>query len=159
MQYDKNADGDFSHRTISGILWNFAGQASVALAAFFITPFIVHSLDVELYALYAFTGVIIGYFSFLQLGFSGASVKYLSSHLAFKRDDEMRKVFWTSFSAHALLGLIGMFVIFSLSPFFTDRLLKIPAPLRPDAVAAFRIASFGFLAAMLLSVMGSFMQA
>lgn len=159
MQDDKNVDGDFSRRTISGILWNFAGQIVLASVAFFITPFIVHSLDVELYAIYVFTGVTIGYFSFLQLGLSTASIKFLSAHLAFRRNQEIQKIFSTSLLVHALLGFLGMLGIFFLAPFFTVQLLKIPLSLQPIAVEAFRIVSFGFLINLILNVMSSFMQA
>ncbi|MCX5707980.1 MAG: hypothetical protein NTY14_03245 [Candidatus Omnitrophica bacterium] len=71
-----------AQRMMKNVIWNFIGQIWMVVLAFFATPFIVRSLNVNFYGIYTLVGVIIGYFSFLQFGLGTATVKYVAQYFA-----------------------------------------------------------------------------
>jgi len=122
-------------------------------------PFIIRRFGVELFGIYTLIGVIIGYFSFLQLGIGSASVKYISQYLAEKDDDKIRKVFWSSVLVYCAVGVLGMTFIAALAPLLAAKFLNIPAALVPVSITALTIGAVGFLVSMGLAVVTSTLQA
>jgi O-antigen/teichoic acid export membrane protein len=153
------AGRSLSYNLILNIIWNFFGQAWMLVITLLAMPFIIHRLGVDLYALYALIGVIIGYFAFLQFGFGTASVKYIAQYLAAKDEINIRKTFWSCLFIYALMGLAGAVTIAVLAHTFVDRFLKIPAELKELSLLVLRIGSFGFFVSMILAAIGSVMQA
>lgn len=152
-------DKNLSARLVWNVIWNFLGQAWILLISFFATPFIVHSLDVDLYGIYTLVGVIIGYFSFLKFGLGTASVKYISQYLALDEKDKARRAFWSCLGAYIFLGVLGMVLIAAAAPVLVERLLKIPPELKMISIASIRLGSAGFFVFMLLGAMSGPVQA
>ncbi len=148
-----------SHRIITGVIWNFLGQIWMLALAFFATPFIVRSLSVSLYGIYGLVSVIIGYFSFLQLGLGNASIKYISQYLASGEEEKIRKVFWSCLFSYLFLGLFGIVIISSLSGVMVQKFLRIPEEFKPLAISVLRLGSWGFLVSMLLGSVSSALAA
>jgi O-antigen/teichoic acid export membrane protein len=148
-----------SQRLMKNVIWNFIGQIWMALLGFFATPFIVHSLKVELYGIYALIGVIIGYFSFLQLGLGTAGVKYISEYYAQKDTEKIRVTFWVCLIVYAVLGLVGTVSIFFLSEYLTFNVFKISPAMAATAVFVLKLGSLGFFLSMVISVVIGVFQA
>lgn len=148
-----------SQKIIRNILWNFGGQGWMLLIAFFTTPFIVHRLNVNLYGIYTFAGVIIGYFGFLQLGLGTASVKYISQYLVRQEEEKIRTVFWSCIYAYLFLGLLGTAIITFSAKFLVEKFFNIPQELELLAIFVIRISSLGFLVSMLSGVVSGVIRA
>lgn len=148
-----------SERVIKNVLWNFLGHGVLLAFAFVATPFIIRSLGADMYGVYALTGIVIGYFSFLDLGLGTAVVKYIAEYLAQEDTEKISGVFWSSFLIYFFLGLIGVAAIALSSGFLVNRFFVIPAGLKPAAIAALRISSLAFLASMLLGVSSGILRA
>ncbi|MFH1258744.1 MAG: flippase [Elusimicrobiota bacterium] len=138
-----------SQKIIRNILWNFAGQGWMLLIAFFSTPFIVHHLNVNLYGVYTLSGIVVGYFGFLQLGLGSASVKYISQYLVRREEEKIRKVFWSCIYVYLFMGLLGTVLIAFSAKILVEKLFNIPADLESIAIFTLRISSIGFLISML----------
>ncbi|MDD2689806.1 MAG: oligosaccharide flippase family protein [Candidatus Omnitrophica bacterium] len=148
-----------STRIIWNIIWNFLGQTWVLAISFFATPFIVRSLNVNIYGIYTLVGVIIGYFSFLKFGLGTASVKYISQYLASEEEGKARSAFWSCLGAYIFLGALGMILIAFSAPVLVEKLLKIPPELRIISIVCIRLGSVGFFIFMLLGAMSGPIQA
>ncbi|MCX5700366.1 MAG: oligosaccharide flippase family protein [Candidatus Omnitrophica bacterium] len=149
----------FSHAMIRNTTWNLFGQGCLFLVVFFSTPFIIRTLGVNLYGIYAFVSVIIGYFSFLQLGLGAASIKYISQYLAAKEEEKIRSIFWVCLFTNIFLGLVGMGIIFLSAPFLVGRFLKMPQELKETCIFVLKAGSFGFLIALIQSAVAGAIQA
>jgi len=148
-----------SRRLIRNIIWNFSGQAWMLALGFFATPYIVQHLRVSLFGVYTLIGVIIGYFSFLQLGLGTAAIKYISEYLALNEEENIRKTFWTCMATYCIVGLIGTTLIFFFANTFVEKFFKIPADLQAVSLIALKIGSLGFLIVTLQSVIVGVIQA
>ena len=144
---------------MKNVIWNFIGQIWMVLLAFFATPFIVRSLNVNFYGIYTLVGVIIGYFSFLQFGLGIATVKYVAQYFAEGQSDKVCATFWACMVMYILLGLVGSTAIALTSRPVVVHIFKIPAALEESAVIAVRIGSLGFLISMIMSVVSGVVQA
>jgi O-antigen/teichoic acid export membrane protein len=83
-------------------------MVTLALIGFFIMPFTVHKLGSEQYGIWAIAMTFIGYYSFLDLGLSGAIFTHMA--YAFGREDheEARDIFGAGARIFGAVGLILM---------------------------------------------------
>lgn len=146
-------------KIIRNILWNFAGNGLLLAVMFFSAPFIIRALDVNLFGVYTLIGVVIGYFSFLQLGLGTASIKYISQYLAEKDERRVSSTFWSCLAMYLSVGVCGTVVIALSSRILVERFFRVPPGLEATAIIALRIGSLGFLAALVLGMMGGVIQA
>lgn len=89
-------------------------MVSLAIIGFFIMPFTVHKLGAEQYGIWAIAMTFIGYYSFLDLGLSGAVFTHMA--YAFGREDheEARNIYGAAvliFGAVALILLAATFLL------------------------------------------------
>ncbi len=80
----------------------------LAIIGFFLMPFTIHKLGSEQYGIWAIAMSFIGYYSFLDLGLSGAVFTHMA--YAFGRDDheEARNIYGSSIRIFGGVGLILM---------------------------------------------------
>lgn len=150
---------NLSQKILKNVAWNFAGNGVVLIITILATPYIVRSLAVDLYGVYALIGVVIGYFSFLQFGLGVASVKYISQHYGEHDEELVRTVFWSYLAAFVVIGIIGMCIIAFSAPLLVDKLFRMPQELKEVAVLAFRLGSVGFLVSTVMGVTSGAVQA
>lgn len=124
-------------------VFNIAGQAIPALVAMASIPATIHGLGPERFGLIGLAWVVLGYFTFLDLGMGYAATRLVADALG--RND-LRRVPPIVGSAGAVqigVGLVGAAVLFAAAPFLVDDFLRVAATLRDDAVRTFRILSAG----------------
>jgi len=148
-----------SQDIIRNIAFSFLAQLWMIVILFLSMPFIVHKLDVNLYGIYTFIGVIIGYFSFLNLGLGTALTKYISQCLSNKEEDKIRKAFWSCLIAYVFLGILGTVTIFACANILVERLLKIPNDLLVISILVIKLGSIGFLFSMVHGQLTGVIQA
>lgn len=76
------------------------------VVGFLLTPFIVHSLGVEQYGLWALAYAFIGYYSLLDLGMSAAVFTHISYALGRGDEREARSIYSTGLAIFGLSGLV-----------------------------------------------------
>lgn len=148
-----------SHILIRNTLWNFTSQSWLLVLAFVTIPYIVHKLGTDAYGVLSIVGVLIGYFSFLDLGLGQAVIKYVSEYYAKKDYDTIRKIIGTALAVYFLMGFIGATAIASLTSILVTKVLKVPSNLINVSSFVFYISALGFLINMPLNVFGSIPKA
>lgn len=91
------------------------------VVAFFLTPFIVHSLGDHLYGFWALVGTFIGYYGLLDLGLGAAVSRYAAAAAGKGDREEYGKVFSAALQLYLLLGagvLSVSVVVAFLTPHF-----------------------------------------
>ncbi len=83
--------------------------------AFFLTPYLIHSLGDRDYGIWIVMGTIIGYYGVLDLGISGAVQRYISRAIGSGKSEEKRIIVSTSFYIFSMIGLIILLVTIILS--------------------------------------------
>ncbi len=134
-------------------LLNFIGQAVPLLVGVVTIPFIVRGLGTERFGLLSLAWVILGYFSFFDLGLGWATTKFVAEALGKGEEDQIPSLVWTAVTAQAILGAIGAIVLAGITPLLVERILKIPLELLTEAKATFY---FLALSVPVVLVSGSF---
>lgn len=129
-------------------LLSFALPTGVMLVAY---PLLVGRLGADVFGLYLLGTTLSGMLSFLDLGFSAATVKYVAEDIA--RDDRQgaADVLVASLVLYGLLGSLGAFALWLLAPWLVG-LFKVAPTLHEPAIWVFRLAGLQFLASFLTSV-------
>ena len=127
------------------IVSNWAGYAVQVAVAFFLTPFILHSLGEARYGVWTLAVGLTGYYGLLDLGFSSGITQYLTRYLVAKDLDRLNR---TASSGVAVLTFCGAVVFLgSLAiAFNASSLFQIPADATTEA--ALVIAIMGVSVAM-----------
>jgi O-antigen/teichoic acid export membrane protein len=79
-------------RLMAGTLSTLLNRVFSLSVAFFLTPFVVHSIGVEAYGLWAVLGSAVGYFALLDCGVGSGFVKYLAEFLERREHEQVRQV-------------------------------------------------------------------
>lgn len=92
---------------------------SSALTAFFMMPFLVHSLGDHAYGMWVIIGTLAGYYGFLDFGLSFAVSRFISKAIGVNDYREMNVIINTSIILFASLGVCVLLLTF-ISSFFVD---------------------------------------
>jgi O-antigen/teichoic acid export membrane protein len=118
---------------IRNIVSNWIGFAVQAAVAFFLTPFVLHSLGDTRYGIWSLVIGLTGYYGLLDLGFRSGITQYLTRHLATRDFDGMNRTASTALVALASCGSLIALASGVLS-WLAPLIFTIPA----DAVAETR---------------------
>jgi O-antigen/teichoic acid export membrane protein len=119
---------------IRNILSNWAGFGVQVVVAFFLTPFILHSLGEMRYGIWALVTGLTGYYGLLDLGFRSGITQYLARHLATRNFEQMNRVASTAIAALGICGAL-IAVVSALLSWLAPHIFTIPA----EAIAETRI--------------------
>jgi len=124
--------------------YNFFTQVVLLLLFMITTPIVVHGLGDEAYGIISMVLVLVGYFSFLDLGMSQATVKFISEHLAKGEEKETRQIVSTSIFTNLALGIFGGILIALFTPLLVEKIFKVSPLFQNEAKLAFYIFAVGF---------------
>lgn len=127
---------------------NFISQFWFAALAIATTPYIVNNLGVDSYGLYVIVSVVMGYFSFLDLGLGAALVKYVSEYEAAGDERAVERIIRTGSGLFLVVGALGAGAIALLSSVLVAHVLTLDASEKDVAHVAFYLAALGFLVNM-----------
>jgi O-antigen/teichoic acid export membrane protein len=102
-------------KTIRNVFFNLASQALILVTSFITTPYIVNKLGADSYGVVILLSTILGYLSFLDLGLSGALIRYLTECASVYDWERFRRFLWSSLIFYASIGPI-IISIFALLP-------------------------------------------
>lgn len=141
-----------ANKTIGNALSGVVGFAWPILLALVCMPYIVHKLGNEAYGVLALVTSVLGFFAFLDLGVTNASVKYMAEAYAQGDLEKINKIVGSSLVVYLIAGGTGACVIALMTNTLVQKILKIPPGYIADSTFAFYIASCGFLLNMVLGV-------
>lgn len=140
---------------LRNIGFNFLAQFWFMAISFITTPYIISHLGINAFGVYSLIGVVMGYFSFLDLGLGNAIIKYLAEYYGQRDYKKISKVIGTSLVFYTVIGLLGAFILSLTSGLIINNLLHIPLNLKGTAQFALYISAIGFLINMPLAIFGS----
>lgn len=141
-----------AQRSLKNTAYNAMGWIWPIGLSFVCTPYIVHHLGKEAYGVLAIAAMLMGYFSFLNLGLGTAGMKYVSEYYAKREHDAVQSTINTLMVLYLALGSIGMIGILLLANLFATKLFKIPMDMVEVTRFAFYLSAFGLLVGMIRSV-------
>lgn len=95
--------------------------ATGVIVAFFLTPFIIHSLGDRMYGFWTLAAAFIGYYGLMDLGLSSAVSRYMAGAAGRGDHQEYSKVFGAALQLYVVLGIVVLAVsvgIAFLAPHF-----------------------------------------
>lgn len=95
---------------IRGVAFNWIARMASILIVFFLTPFLIRSLGVELYGLWAVIMGMTNYYALADLGLRGAGTKYIAQYAAVNDTESLSRVVVTCLVTYLALALIPIVV-------------------------------------------------
>jgi O-antigen/teichoic acid export membrane protein len=120
-------------------IWNFAGQLLPLAVGAVAIPRLVHALGVDRFGVLSLAWIVIGYFSFFDLGLGRALTKLVADKLGTQDEESVPPLVWTSLSLLLLLGMLGGFITLCISPWLVFTALKIPLQLQLETLHSFQL--------------------
>lgn len=124
------------------IAWNFLGSALPLAIGLLLIPALINAIGIERFGLLAIAWVLVGYFSFFDMGLSRALTQIVSEKLSGKSPEEIPHIIRTASNLMWWLGILGGIVVWQITPWLVQDVLKISAELRQETIQAFRILAF-----------------
>ena len=142
-------------KVVRGSLWTLTGQGLAVSASLISTPFVIRLLGAESYGLLALVSLVIGYLAFSDLGMGLASTRFGSE--AYARGEPLgeSKIIWTSLLIAVVPALIMVLMLNVAALPLVRYILRVPSYLDQTAILALRIASIGFFAKIVSSVLNT----
>jgi O-antigen/teichoic acid export membrane protein len=120
---------------LKNIAWNWGGMTCDAVAAFAITPFLVHRLGETRYGLWILIGSLSSYFGLLDLGVRASVGRYAAYHRAKADRAALNATVSTSLAISSAVGLLVLAATF-VAVWIFFRAFDVPA----DQASAVRLA-------------------
>lgn len=124
---------------MSGVLWNGLGRVLPIAVAMLVTPFLLHRLGIDRWALFTLALSIAGSFGILDFGVSGALTRALAERIGTPEEDDAAPLVVAALFMLTLTGCSVAIVGFVFTPMVVDHLLTVPPHLRSEAIGAFRL--------------------
>ncbi len=107
-------------RLLRNIFSNWAQMVIGAVIAFFMSPFVVHTLGKEEYGIWALVFSIIAYMNLFDLGMKQSLARYLSRYYATKNWQNLNEVISTSTFIYTLTGTAVVIISITIAYYFVD---------------------------------------
>ncbi|HSM86845.1 MAG TPA: flippase [Candidatus Limnocylindrales bacterium] len=115
-------------------VWNAVGQFTPLLIAVFAIPLLIRKLGVDRFGILTLAWVLVGYFSFFDLGLGRALTKVVSDRLAAGKQRELAGAVWSALTMMLGLGTVFAIGISLSSNWLAGSLLKVPPALFHETV-------------------------
>ena len=118
----KSSGGNPRHLEIRGSLLakntvlNFVGLALPTAVGLATIPFVVRWLGTDRFGVLSLAWVVVGYFSFFDLGLGRATTKYVAEALGKGEIEKIPGYFWTTAYIQAVLGTLGAVILWLITP-------------------------------------------
>ena len=104
---------------------NWIGHGANLAVAFFMSPFVVHSLGNERYGVWTLLTTLTGYLGLVDIGVRGGTGRYINYHLGRGEDEDVSNVVSTSLLFYSLISVLIFAASALLAFFFGDIFPKI----------------------------------
>ncbi|MFQ6673574.1 MAG: flippase, partial [Fidelibacterota bacterium] len=131
-------------------LLNLVGMILPILVGIGAIPFAIKGLGKEGFGILSIAWIVLGYFALLDFGLGRATTKFVAEIAGGNNTDDLPAIVWTSVILSVALGLVGTAILFGVTPYLVNSLLKIPPSYIHQASTSFYLAA-GSLPFILLS--------
>jgi len=97
-----------ARRWLLNVASGYASVAAEGVVFLALTPFLVHYVGVDRYALWVLAGTIVFYLKFLDLGFAGAQIRYHARFAARDQHDDIRRLARTVVLGLTVAGCVAL---------------------------------------------------
>lgn len=136
-------------RTARNSGFNLLGLAIPLLIGLLLIPVTLHGLGVARFGLLSLSLTVLEYSTLFALGLGPATTKHVAEAIA-RQDESTSDLIVMSVIGHAVLGAVGGAIIALLAPVIVDHVFSVPANLRIEAIAVFRLIGVMVPATLLL---------
>ncbi|HET7213193.1 MAG TPA: flippase [Terriglobia bacterium] len=123
---------------------NIIGRVVPLIVAVVTMPYVVRQLGPDRFGVLALAWMVVGYFALFGLGIGPATTKFVAELLGKGEIEKLPEVVWTALGTQTLFGVAAGLLLGLGTPLLVNRLLKIPADVRPEAYTVFLILAFAF---------------
>ena len=120
-------------------VYNFSGQIIPLILALVAMPVTERGYGLQRFSLLIVVWTLLGYFSFLDLGFGRATTKFIAEARTRQAHDELPRIIWGSLALNFTVGVFAAAVILFVFPPAAEHLFNIPVALKEEAVLLIRI--------------------
>lgn len=138
---DKQVNLTGGDRLALNVLLNLLGAGAPLLVALVAIPILVEGLGTARFGILTLVWMIVGYFSLFDLGLGRALTKLVAEKLGKEQDEEITPLIWTAMLIMTALGVLGTFVVATLTPWLVGGVLKIQKELQPETLTSFYLLS------------------
>jgi|GEM_PF-5979021 O-antigen/teichoic acid export membrane protein len=124
-----------------------------------LSPFLQLRLGEDMFGVLLLLTSLINIGTVIDFGFGKAIVKFISEYYHTDKEKDLDHVINLSFIVFAIIGMLGLILIFVFSNFISTKLLKIPIDLQGYIVISLRLSGLVFFLNMLASAIGSIFYA
>ncbi len=118
MAVDRATGALIRRSVLHGTLSNYAGKLVMLAIGLLVTPFVLAHIGPTDFGLLALVGSVVAYGSLLDLGISGAVIKYVAHHATRGEEREARATIATALLLYTALGAVAAVLGLILAPFF-----------------------------------------
>ncbi len=130
-------------RPARGSILNLLGQGAPLFAAVFAAPKLVSGLGTERFGLLTIAWMLIGYFSFFDLGLSRALTQVVSERIGNGRATRAPALVWPALASILALGAVGGAVLGVVASWLVHSVLRISPALQHEALLATYLLAVG----------------
>lgn len=103
---------------IRGVFFNWIGRVCAFAIAFFLTPFLVHTLGDARYGIWSIVMSLVSYYALADVGLRAAGTKYIAQYHAVNDRESINKVMATSFAVYGWLALLVLVIVLAVAVIF-----------------------------------------
>ncbi len=117
---ENSASSTYGNLIAKNTVYNLLGYGIPGLAALVLIPPLVHGLGKERFGILTLIWMVIGYFSFLDLGIGRSLTKVIAEKIGMNKTEEIPIIFWSAL----LLMLVVSLIVSGISTFFIPTILN-----------------------------------
>jgi len=129
------------HLLARNVIWNLLGTAAPLLVAVPAVPRLIHGMGMDRFGVLTLAWMVIGYFSFFDLGLGRALTKLVAEKLGSGETREIPALVWTSLAIMLVLGCLGAVMFAISSPWLVRSVLRIPTEIQSETLQTFFVLS------------------
>jgi O-antigen/teichoic acid export membrane protein len=123
-------------------IYNLLGYGLPLLVAIVLIPPLIKGLGEERFGILSLSWVVIGYFSFFDLGIGRALTKLIAEKIGVNSTEEIPGIFWTSFFLMLIASFSGTIILLFVSDLFIQDIFKISESLKEETLHTFYVLAF-----------------
>ncbi|MFA6980680.1 MAG: flippase [Ignavibacteriaceae bacterium] len=122
-------------------IYNLLGYGIPGLVALVLIPPLVHGLGKERFGILSLVWMVIGYFSFLDLGIGRSLTKVIAEKIGLNKTEEIPIIFWSALFLMLVVSLIVAGISTYFIPSLLNKYLNISPNLKPETYKIFFVVS------------------
>jgi O-antigen/teichoic acid export membrane protein len=124
-------------RVAVNVVWNLMGTGLPLLVGLVAVPPLIEALGAARFGVLSLAWVVVGYFSFFDLGLGRAITQLIAQKIGSGQDAEVPLIIRSGMFLMMILGIVGGLVVAALSPWLVGGKLAIPEGLYAETLNSF----------------------